>query len=218
MKPLYFIGKISTSFVLWMGGIRILGRENIPKDKSLLVICNHVSMADPLALAMAFPYQLTFIAKEAFQKNWFTRWLLNGVGAVFLKKDESDLGAMRVAMKELKEGHAVGIFPEGHRSLDQRLCEFKSGAAYISYKSGVRVLPVALLNTGDFWRVWKRNIRVCIGEPLSAPDCDRPDKETLTAYSELYQGKVASLLADCHAAVKKDRKKMRVGPNAKKER
>lgn len=195
MKPFYAFARAVTGLVLRLGGMKIEGRENIPADKAILIVCNHVSFGDPPALANVFPYQLTFIAKEEFSQSRFTRLLFGALGAVFLNKSESDLAAMRVVMRALGEGRAVAIFPEGKRNFDQVMSEFKPGASYISQRSQVRVLPVAVLNTGDFWHIWKRNLLVKIGRPIDPPPGNKPDKQLLEDYTILYQDKVAELLA-----------------------
>ena len=184
-----------TGFWLRLGGMRIIGQENIPLDRAVIIICNHLSLADPPALVQAFPYPLTFIAKEEFSHNIFTKLLFGSMGTVFLNKEESDLSAMRTAMNELKAGRAVAIFPEGHRTFDQGMDEFKPGAAYIAARTGVKVIPVALINTGDFFRIWKRNIIVHVGAPISMDHADKIDSETLTEYTKIFAEKVAELLA-----------------------
>ena len=63
---LYPFAKFATGLMLKLGGMRIWGWENVPEDSSVIVIANHVSFGDPPALSQAFPYHLTYIAKEDF--------------------------------------------------------------------------------------------------------------------------------------------------------
>ena len=181
-------------FVCRLNGTKVIGAENIPADEPLLVISNHTSLADPPVIRSFFPGRITYIAKEGFSRKPFTRWLFSALGAVFLNKDDGDLAAMRLALNELKSGHSVGIFPEGHRYFDQKMGEFHEGAAFIAYKARVRVLPVAVVNTANFLRLFKRNIRLVVGEPIPAPE-GRPDREALARTTAEYKEKISQLFA-----------------------
>ena len=215
MSGLYRFARALMRFCFRLGGARFIGSEHIPADKALLIICNHVSFGDPPAVAAAMPFPVTFIAKEEFARNPLTRRLFSALGAVFLKKDESDLGAMRVTMNELKLGRAVAIFPEGTRHFDQRLGEFKPGASYISQRAQVRVLPMAVLNTGDFFRIWKRNVLILIGEPIEPPQSEKPDKELLSTYTALYRERVSALVEQGMAQLAREGRPMRRLPRGR---
>lgn len=208
MKPFYRFVRGLLGCVLSLGGARILGKENIPEDDALLIISNHISYGDPPAVSWAYPKQITYIAKEAFARNFFTRWLFSALGAVFLEKNSSDMAAMRTAINQLKSGHAVAIYPEGKRNLNQQISEFKNGAAFIAARCKVRVLPMALLNTGDLFCFWKRNIIVNIGEPISACQAERVDSALLQELTETYQARVEALLAEAKSILEKEGRPM----------
>lgn len=216
MTLLYQVGRALCGFVYHLGGVRMIGRENIPEDRALIIICNHVSYGDPPAVALVYPRPITFIAKEEFSRNSFTRRLFGACGAVFLKRGESDLGAMRVTINQLKQERAVAIFPEGRRNFDQRLSPFLPGASYISLRSQARVLPMAVINTGDFWRVWRRNILILVGQPIAPPPPGRPDKELLEEYTQRYQEAVTALFDQGLAQLKAEGKKMRLSPRIRR--
>lgn len=199
MKPLYAFARAVTGFFLRLGNMTVHGREHIPAAGPILIVCNHTSGGDPPALANTFPYPLTFIAKEGFAQKRLTRWLFGAMGAVFLKKSASDLAAMRAALSELKGNRAVAIFPEGRRNFDQKISEFKPGASYISQRSQVGVLPVAMVNTGDILRFWRRNILVVVGPVIEPPSSEHPNKNILADYTALYQQRVGELFSEGRA-------------------
>ncbi len=214
MKPLYRVAKALLAVCYWLNGARVFGRENVPEDQAFLNVSNHISHGDPPAISWAFPRQITYIAKEAFARNWFTRNLFRGLGAVFLDRGGSDMTAMRTAINVLKNGQVVAIYPEGKRHLDQQMGEFKNGAAFIATRCRVRVLPVAVINTGDFFRFWKRNILVRFGETL--PVCTEPriTGEVLEEQTALYRQKIEELLAESLELLTKEGRPMRKPPKA----
>lgn len=208
----YMLAKFLTGLVLKIGGARVIGRENIPEDKSLVVIANHSSFGDPPAVSYAFDRPITYIAKEDFAKNFFTKVLFGAGGVIFLKAKDSDLTAMRTAIKALKEEKTVCIFPEGKRNFDQQMTEFKPGAAYIAYRAGVKVLPLAVINAGDYWRIWRRNIIINVGQPIVLDKETKFDQAYLDRYNELFEQKVRDLFAENAAIIAKEGKKMRRVP------
>ena len=210
MKPFFAIARFLTGIILKLGGFRVFGRENIPKDGPLLVICNHVSFGDPLAMVNAFPRQLTFIAKEEFLHNPFTKILFSSLGVVFLQKSDNDMVAMRVAMKELKAGNVVAIFPEGTRHFDQNLGAFMPGAAYIAHRTGVKVLPMAVVNSGDYFRFWRRNIILSIGEPIELSNNEKLSNDLLEVNTALFKERIKTLFDEACNVLQKEGRKMRL--------
>jgi 1-acyl-sn-glycerol-3-phosphate acyltransferase len=208
MPFLYRIGVLLLRLWCWISGCRIGGKENIPADTALLIIANHTSFGDPLLLAAAFPKHITFIAKEEFLHKTFTRWLFGkGLGAVFLNKEESDLFALRTAIKLMRNGHSVGIFPEGRRNFDQKISDFKPGAAFIAQKAGVLVLPVAINNSRDLPRWWRRNIAVKIGKPIEPDITGKTTQEKLANQTALFQQRVEALYAENKKSLEKKAEK-----------
>ncbi|MDO4582014.1 MAG: lysophospholipid acyltransferase family protein [Bacillota bacterium] len=183
--------------VLKAGGLRVLGRENIPEEQAVLVIANHLSYGDPPVLAQAFDFDMAYIAKEEFAQTGWTRRLFGALGAVFLKSGESDLSALRTVIGLLRGGRGVMIFPEGRRVREAELAPFKQGASYIAHKTGVKVIPVALINTADFFRIWKRNIIVNVGQPIELDSTAKADPAKLAAYTALFERRVGELYAEC---------------------
>ena len=95
---------------------RAIGRERIPEG-GVLVCGNHTSLSDPLFLAFAFhkKYQLRPMAKAELLRVPFIGWILKRVGVFGVERGKSDVGAIKQAMKYLKEGEKVLLYPEGTR-------------------------------------------------------------------------------------------------------
>ncbi len=143
--------------------IRVEGKENIPSGRSFLVCANHISLYDPPILGISLPIHLRYMAKEELFKNRIFGGLLRALGAFPIRRGKHDIGALRTAVKMLKDGENVTIFPEGGRSKVQgRMRKGKSGAAMIAAKAGVDILPVGICGN---YRLFSKMI-VRVGKPI----------------------------------------------------
>ncbi|MBE3563309.1 MAG: 1-acyl-sn-glycerol-3-phosphate acyltransferase [Hydrogenibacillus schlegelii] len=176
--------------------VEVYGREHVDPKRPHIVVSNHVSNLDPIYLAAFYPRPLSFMAKkELFQTPWLA-WLIRALGAFPVDRAGRDLTAIRTALRRLKEGRSIGLFPEGTRSRSFAESAFKEGAAYFSIKSGVPVLPAALFGTGEAMPKGKRGIRpakvrIVFGSPL----LPRPG-ETPAAFAERIKAALQALLQD----------------------
>ncbi|MEG1662266.1 MAG: lysophospholipid acyltransferase family protein, partial [Clostridiales bacterium] len=126
--------------------------------------------------------------------------------AVFLKKEESDLTAMRTVINTLKAGHSAAVFPEGRRTFKEGMTEFKPGAAYLAARTGVVVVPVALINTADFLKFWKRNVMINIGMPIFPDQTKLPLSEQVPLLTQRFTEAVTSLHSEIAAILEKEGK------------
>jgi 1-acyl-sn-glycerol-3-phosphate acyltransferase len=132
------------------------GIEGLPPEGPLLIVSNHVTYFDPFWIGVACYRRIRFMAWDKIfsfaPAGMLFRWL--GAFPVNLTKPES--GAYKTALRILKEGEALVILPEGGRSGDGSLMNFKNGAANLAMKSGASIVPVAIAG-GE--KVWSRNMR-----------------------------------------------------------
>ncbi len=130
--------------------IRVFNIKNIPKDKSAILAINHTTGADPIVLLGAVGKKIHFIVSA---KNFSTRFT-----AFFMRKFSSSLPIYKECsakntstFKELfliskKYRVLFGIFPEGNLNKNGNLAQFHKGAAYLSFKTGLPIIPVYLHN------------------------------------------------------------------------
>ncbi len=181
--------------MLKIKGVKIIGKENIPAKGPYLIIANHLSVYDPILVGTSFKDPITFIAKEGLSKNKFGFWLFKRLGVVFLNKDDSDLAALRTSLRVLAEQKVVGLFPEGHRNRQSELLPFLPGTAYIAGKAQVPVVPVGLSNSFNFFKFWRRDIIVRIGQPIACPPKGKLNEEQLVEISSHYRATITNLIA-----------------------
>ncbi len=163
------------SFFVLFYRARFFGTHNIPDTGGLLVIANHQSLLDPPLVGVGIRRRnMAAIAKEGLFKHFPLGFLLRGVGCIPIKEDQGDAGAVRTAIEQLKRGRVVVIFPEGSRSADGAMDEFKRGVWLLMSRSGVPVLPAAVEGCFDAWprqrslpRLIGQRVAVSYGTPIS---------------------------------------------------
>lgn len=131
--------------------VEIRGTENIPKDKNFLVTPNHLSNFDPPLVAAFLPVDMAYMAKASLFKVPVVGGVIRAFGAFPVKKSGNDVSAVKTAIKILKDGKPLTIFPEGRRvKTPGILGEGKPGAAMLAAKAGVGFLPVGITTTYRF--------------------------------------------------------------------
>ncbi|MFE9424895.1 lysophospholipid acyltransferase family protein [Kitasatospora sp. NPDC006697] len=156
----------------------IEGLENVPRKGGVILASNHFSFIDSVVIPLTAPRPISFLAKvEYWQMKGFKGRVLRGffdaIEAVPVRRGEIHLAqaALDSALEVLNDGKAFGIYPEGTRSLDNRLYRGKTGVAWLALTAGVPVVPVALSGTAEILPVGSRRPRlrkvtVRFGEPL----------------------------------------------------
>lgn len=171
--------------------IRKRGVDNIPEEGGALIVCNHVSFVDALALSAACPRPIRFVMESAIFKMPVVNLFARGMKAIPVCSAKEDRETMERAFatvaKELRDGNLVCIFPEGRLTRDGAIDVFRPGMTRIVTETPVPVIPMALsgLWTSMFSRaeksVWRRlprkflsKIIVSVGQPV-APEVASPE-------------------------------------------
>ena len=134
-----------------LGGFRRHGTEHVPRNGGVLICPNHVSDADPPAVAVALPRDAWFMAKEELFAIPVLGSLMRLWRGFPVKRNAADRAALRRAEELLKAGEAVVIFPEGGGNAEATLQPLNPGALMIALRTGVPVVPAALVNTHRVW-------------------------------------------------------------------
>lgn len=156
----------------------VVGLTNVPGVGPVILAANHVSFADEIFTPLAARRQVSYFAKAEYFNTpglkgramaaFFTRC---GHVPVERADTRSAASVIDIGVDLLREGRALGIFPEGTRSPDGRLYKFRTGVARLALRSGAPVVPVSLVGTREVQppgeRRWHRvPVAVHFGEPL----------------------------------------------------
>jgi len=150
---------------------KVTGAQHIPKSGPCVFVANHQSFLDIPFFAAQIPRHVSFVARESLAKSKLLAYIMDQAGCVLVKRGESDLAAVREMVAHLKGGDAVCIFPEGTRSKDGSIGEFRRGALLAARRGGAPVIPVGISGSFEAWppgQKWphSRRIRFAIGEPI----------------------------------------------------
>ena len=186
-------------FFMWLFRINIEGKENIPSEGSLLVCPNHISNWDPILLAAVSDRQIRFMAKSSLFKIPVVNTVLKAVGAFPVNRGSADPSALKKAITNLKNGDAVGLFPQGtrYRGVHPESSEIKSGAGMIAYRARCDVLPVAIVTRGYKTKAFK-TVHIKIGKPIAFEELglENGNAEEYTKAAELIFDRVLGLVGD----------------------
>ena len=153
-------------------GLRSRGAEHLPATGPLLLVANHVSFLDPPLVGGASPRPLSFLAKaELFRIPLFGA-LIRRLNAHPLRREGGDASALRAALRVLKSGGVLLMFPEGTRGEEGILGPPKPGASMLAVLGGAPVIPVYISGSGRAWPRGRRfprtaNVTVTFGPPLA---------------------------------------------------
>jgi len=136
---------VSRFFIILFGKIffflQAKGKENIPKSGAFILASNHVSNLDPLMLGAACSRKLGYMSKEELFRSPILAFWLRHVHAFPVKRQVHDVGAIREALKRLKSGQPLLMFPEGGRSADGEFSDVEPGVGMLAMHTSVPILP-----------------------------------------------------------------------------
>ena len=126
--------------------ITFIGLEHIPQDAKtgFILSSNHISLADPIFVALKVKPRVYFMAKEELFQNRFFGWLIRKLGAFPVDRNSGDIGAIHYATELVSKKNVLGIFPEGTRSRTGAMGRIKPGISIIAAQTGRMYCHVSL--------------------------------------------------------------------------
>ena len=160
----------------------VKGRENIPKDGSILIVGNHKHIMDQCNIIISTKRVVHYMAKKEYFDNKKVAWFFKLAGCIPVDRSIHDDAAKAAALEVLNLDGAVGLFPEGTRNKtnDKFLLDFKFGTVSMAQKTGATIVPCGL--TGDY-KFWSKNLMFRVGKPFKVGK----DEDLAVANEKLYK-------------------------------
>ena len=180
---------------IWIKGIlkifgvtlEVSGRENLEHGRTYVVMANHRSQLDPVAMGVAvLPRATRWVAKQELRRVPILGWALDRTGQIFIDRGNTSSAVAALREHARDRDALICFFPEGHRSSTRHMLPFKKGAAAFAISSGLPVLPLAV--SGSERCIANHSIishpgtiHVAFGQPLDTTGMTGDDRDRLTA-------------------------------------
>ena len=176
VKAFASVSRVWAGAVLAVAGIKveIKGIENVEFKGPKVIISNHQGNFDILILIAALPFNFRFLVKRQLFDVPFFGWYLRGRGDILVDRERGAKAAqtLKETSKLVEEGEPVLIFPEGTRSLDGAVGQFKRGSLVLAIDSCAKIVPIGIAGSYDIQKrgnflIKPSKVYINIGEPVS---------------------------------------------------
>jgi 1-acyl-sn-glycerol-3-phosphate acyltransferase len=196
---LYSLRPVARMVIRRRVSVRLHGAEHLPARGPVIVACNHVGIADGPLLAIFAPRPVHALTKIEMFDGRLGRFL-KLTGQIPLDRYRTDPLAVRTALRVLREGDAVGVFPEGTRG-NGELDSFRRGAAYLALVTGAPVVPLTFVGSrepgGHMNSLPPKGARIdiVVGQPIPVDAVPWPRRSSTVAAltDDLHQRMLAGL-------------------------
>lgn len=194
--------------------MEVTGRDILKRlDPPYLICPNHQSYIDPFLVCSTYPHgmlpHVVHVGSRRYFKGFVMTRLARLINVLPVDPDVHLLRAMRTSAAALREGKILNIYPEGHRSFDGRLQEFKKGTAILATELNVPIVPVAIDGT---YRIWPREswhiraakVRISFGEPIDVRKVVPGETDVEVIYARvtaLLEERIHRMLGEARARV-----------------
>lgn len=168
-SPFYTFARIVMGIVFALiYPVRAHNKERMDRDAPFIIVSSHSSMLDPMAIAVKCKrHEIRFLGKKELTQHPVVRWVVNHLHMITLDRHATDIGAIRAALDVLKQGHVVGIFPEGgRRKPENAMKDLENGVSLLTLRAKVPLIPVHF--RGPFKPF--RTVHMYVGEPIAYGD------------------------------------------------
>lgn len=152
--------------------VEVVGLEHLKDLESFILVSNHQSLFDILAVFLLIPREMRFLAKREIKKVPLIGFTMERSQNIVIDR-ASGGKAIRRAIAVVKQGYSICVFAEGHRFNDNRIHDFNHGAAWLAIATKLPCVPMAISGTGDVmprgakFALPRRRIRLVLGQPIA---------------------------------------------------
>lgn len=145
----------------------VIGAENIPNEGNIILAANHKSNLDPIFVASAVKNRkVATIGKKELFDNKLLAKILDKLCVIPIDRENPGISTIKTILKRLKEGYAVGIFPEGTRVKGNEFGEAKAGLSLFAVKGKALVVPISIISN---YKIFNK-VTIYIDKPISFED------------------------------------------------
>ena len=192
---------------------KLIGKEKV-KDGAAVLVGNHYRIWDIVHMACTTKERVHFITKQELYKNIFLAYLCRKVEAIPVSRDGQDAKAIMTALRYLKKGEKISMFPEGTRNrTDAELLPLKGGAALFAIKAKVPVYPVMSIGKTKYFR----RTPIIVGDPIDLSEF-YDKKMTTEDYARAEEIVRENMLGVMHGYIKEKEEKKAAKKRAKEEK
>ena len=168
--------------LLWR--VRVFNRRYEPSEGGVLYVCNHQSFLDPPLAAFALQRPMHFMARDTLFKGGPFQKLIESLNAFPVKRGKGDTGAMKEALRRLKRGNPLVLFPEGTRTKDGKIGKFRPGMSLLAQRGAKWTVPVLIDGAYECWPRSQKlpslgNIVIQYGRPIPQEQTHQLDAQEL---------------------------------------
>lgn len=194
---LYKIGKLILSPIFkWYYHPKIIDAHNIPKTGPILIVGNHKHLYDQCLTIIATKRGIHYMAKKEYFDNKKVAWFFKGTGCISVDRSKKDDQATSFALSVLKDGGAIGLFPEGTRNKTKEfLLPFKFGAVSMAKKTDAYIVPFGI--TGDY-KFRSKNLVIRYGKPFKVNDVKEANQKLYYEVESLMKENLKMEDTICH--------------------
>ena len=151
---------------------RARGQQNLPLQGGGLILVNHQSFLDPLLVGLPLRRQVSYLARDSLFRVPMIGWILRNTYVIPINRQSASSTSIKKAVERMKAGFLVGIFPEGTRTRDGQMSDFKPGFIALVRRSGLPVYPVGIAGADQAMPrhlpiINFAQVRVVYGEPFT---------------------------------------------------
>jgi 1-acyl-sn-glycerol-3-phosphate acyltransferase len=175
-------------------------RAKLDPARPYVFMANHASMVDIWAMFVLLPVSFRFIAKKSLGNIPLFGWAMRAGKFIFIdrKNAVSARRTIDLAVRRIRTGQSVVIYPEGTRTRDGSLGAFKKGGFHLAMDSGVEIVPVAIHGSRatmppGAMLIRPGHVHLTVGEPIPTAGLTTADRQRLV---EEVRGKIAAMLAE----------------------
>lgn len=164
--------------------VRASGVDSVPPRGGVLVVSNHESYLDPIAVGITLERPASYLARSSLFRWFPMRWLLRGLNAIPLEREGVGKEGIRASIDNLKQGRVLAIWPEGTRTEDGKMSPLKAGILLLARRAKCPVVVAGIAGSFESWprgRLLPRRHPVWVHYQAWSYDDQRTDAENLEA-------------------------------------